>query len=194
MLEKYKNVIVVTDEVYEHICFSKMTRIATLKGLFDRTIAVSSSGKTFACTGWKVGWAVAPEALIEPLKVIQMNAQFCVSTPAQKAVSECLEIAERPFEGFPTFYAFLEDSYRRKRDILFEVLKKAGLKPSLPGGSFFMTADVSHVRIPEKYLHEKLETKPEMTRDWAFSRFLTQEIGVTSIPYSAFYLKDKSPA
>lgn len=53
-----------------------------------------------------------------------------------------------------------------------------------------MTVDVSNINIPEKYLKEKLETKPVMTQDWAFSRFLTQEIGVTTIPYSAFYLED----
>jgi aspartate/methionine/tyrosine aminotransferase len=72
LVKKWPKIIVVTDEVYEHIQFQPMTRMA--RHLFDRTIAISSAGKTFSCTGWKVGWAVAPKTLIDPLKIIQMNA------------------------------------------------------------------------------------------------------------------------
>lgn len=78
--------------------------------------------------------------------------------------------------------------------MLVDILRKTGLDPIVPEGSFFISADISKVDIPQEYMHKNYDSKPVMTRDWAFSEFLTQEIGVTTIPFTAFYDKNDKNA
>lgn len=194
ILRDYPNVVAISDEVYEHMIYynREFTRLATLPDMWERTITVSSSGKTFSCTGWKVGWAVGPSHLIAGVVLANQWVQFSVSTPAQQAISYALDQAENEYEGHPSFYSWLLDSYERKKNILINGLKNAGLNPIVPEGGFFIIADTSNIEVPDKYLKESTPAAPVMTRDWAFCRFLTSEVKVAAIPPSAFYEeKDK---
>lgn len=165
-----------------------MSRLAMIPDMWERSLTVSSSGKTFSCTGWKVGWVVGPSPLINGMILTNQWVQFSVSTPAQQAIAYALEEAEKPYEGFESYYAFLLDSYRRKRTILMDALSSAGLTPVRPDGGFFIIADTSKVQVPEAYLKETTPASgPVMSRDWALCRYLTKEIGVAAIPPSAFF-------
>jgi kynurenine--oxoglutarate transaminase/cysteine-S-conjugate beta-lyase/glutamine--phenylpyruvate transaminase len=189
VIKRHPRVVVVSDEVYEHMVYAprQHLRIATLPGMWERTLTVSSAGKTFSVTGWKIGWAVGPEALVRGLVLTNQWVQYSVSTPAQHAVALCLERADQPYEGFANYYAWLNAEYVRKRDTLTAGLVAAGLRPIAPEGGFFIIADTSNVAVPESYMSVSTKACPVMTRDWAFCRFLTLEHKVACIPPSAFF-------
>jgi kynurenine--oxoglutarate transaminase/cysteine-S-conjugate beta-lyase/glutamine--phenylpyruvate transaminase len=189
ILADFPQVVVVSDEVYEHIVFdgAALPRMATLPGMWELTVSVSSSGKTFSCTGWKVGWAVGPEALVRGLVLTNQWVQFSVSTPSQKAIADALAAAEAPYEGCASYYAYLTARYTAKRAQLMAGLAAAGLNPALPDGGFFIIADTSNIAFPERYMALSTKAAPVMRRDWAFCRFLIEEIKVAAIPPSAFF-------
>lgn len=161
------DVIAVTDEVYEHIVFDDCRHVplAGLPGMADRTVTISSAGKTFSMTGWKVGWAVAPPDLIQAILRVHQFMTYCGATPLQEAIAVALQSS-------PDYYAKLAAMYQANRDFLADVLAEAGLKPLMPQGTYFMMADIGHLGFPD---------------DVAFCRYLTTDIGVTAIPPSAFY-------
>ena len=164
------DVIAVTDEVYERIVFdgAEHLPLATLPGMWERTLTISSTGKTFSMTGWKVGYAIGPERLTAPLRAVHQFVTFASATPFQEAMAVALERAPEL-----EYYADLSRDYHRRRDALKDVLDGANL-PTLPvGGAYFLMSDISHLGF---------ET------DVAFCRWLTAEIGVAAIPPSAFYL------
>ena len=189
IIKRHPRVVVVSDEVYEHMVYAPRShlRMATLPGMWERTLTVSSAGKTFSVTGWKIGWAVGPEALVRGLVLTNQWVQYSVSTPAQHAVALCLERADAPYEGFANYFAWLNAEYVRKRDVLTAGLVAAGLRPIAPEGGFFIIADTSNVAVPESYMGVTTKACPVMTRDWAFCRFLTLEHKVACIPPSAFF-------
>ncbi|RHY98197.1 hypothetical protein DYB37_003962 [Aphanomyces astaci] len=178
----FPNVVVVADDVYEHIVFAPLTRFATLPGMWERTITVGSAGKTFSVTGWKVGWAVGPPHLIKWLNLANNWVMFCVAAPLQEAVATMLKKAVRPFESFSSYYAYLGDKYLKKRDWLAAALTALGIPVVLAQGGTFLFADVSRVAVPASYLDDGNTPK-----DYAFCRWLTIEKQVTTIPTSAFY-------
>jgi kynurenine--oxoglutarate transaminase/cysteine-S-conjugate beta-lyase/glutamine--phenylpyruvate transaminase len=197
IIKRHPRVVVVSDEVYEHMVYAprEHLRIATLPGMWERTVTVSSAGKTFSVTGWKVGWAVGPSNLIGGIITTNQWVQYSVPTCTQYAISLCLDAADQPYEGFPNYYAWLNAEYVRKRDILNKGLLDAGMTPIAPEGGFFIVADTSKVVVPEKYMMETTKAAPVMTRDWAFCRYLTIEHKVAAIPPSAFFEgKDKDIA
>ncbi|KAJ0403419.1 hypothetical protein P43SY_003990 [Pythium insidiosum] len=179
----HPQVLVVSDEVYEHITFDgkKHERIAMVDGMWDRTLTVSSAGKTFSVTGWKIGWAIGPSCLTKGIHLANNWIQFSVATPLQEAVANMLERAEQPYNGFPTFYAFVADQYAKKRDRLAAALMQVGIRPVLPHGGIFLYSNVSAITVPPAFRAEG------MSPDWAFCRWLTIEKGVTAIPTSAFF-------
>lgn len=189
VLADFPKVVAVSDEVYEHIVYEghTMERLATLPGMTDRTITISSSGKTFSCTGWKIGWAVGPAHLIRGLILTNQWVQFSVSTPTQAAVAAALESAELPCEGHSNYYTWLLARYTEKRKVMVEGLRAAGLNPAVPEGGFFVIADTSAVGVPPTYMALSTKAAPVMRRDWAFCRFLTEQVKVAAIPPSAFY-------
>jgi len=189
ILADFPACVVVCDDVYEHMIYegAEFPRLATFPGMWERTVTVSSSGKTFSCTGWKIGWAIGPEALIRGIILTNQWVQFSVSTPAQSAIAEALTVAESPYKGFPSYYAWLTAEYTRKRDILMHGLRMAGLNPSTPDGGFFIVGDSSNCSFPDSYMALSTKAAPVMKRDWAFCRFLTEEIKVGAIPPSAFF-------
>lgn len=181
--------MVIADEVYEYMVFgdSKHERIATLPDMWERTLTISSAGKTFSCTGWKLGWTIGPASLVSRINMTNQWIQFCVSTPTQTAVAAALKQAAEPYEGASSYFEWVGKEYERKCNLLCEGLLDVGLPPIRPDGGFFAMADTSAVGIPESYLSTPTAACPDMTRDWAFCRWLTIEGGVTPIPPSAFY-------
>jgi len=160
-----------------------------LDGMFDRTVTLSSAGKTFSITGWQAGWCVGPSELIKPIQLLLPFVQFCAPTPMQQALSRVLVLADEPYEGHPSYYTWLTAMYREKREILAEGLQRSGLVPMEGQGGFFLVADTSALTVPETYLQQTTPaTGPDgMTRDWALCRWLAYEAGVIAIPASPFY-------
>jgi len=185
VLRDFPDVIVVSDEVYEHLVFDGRRHVsfASIPDMWDRTLTVSSSGKTFSCTGWKIGWAVGPQPLISAMGVVGSWVSFSVNTPSQIAIARCMARASDPYEGSETFYAHVRAEYERKRAKLGAALTAAGLTPIYPEGSFFIMADTSNVEVPQQYRDQYAVEG----HDWAFACWLTAELGVACIPPSPFY-------
>jgi aspartate/methionine/tyrosine aminotransferase len=164
------DVVAVTDEVYERIVFDDAEHLplATLPGMWERTLTINSTGKTFSMTGWKVGYAIGSARLTAPLRAVHQFVTFASATPFQEAMATALELAAEL-----DYYTELSRDYHRRRDALKAVLNGANL-PTLPvAGAYFLMSDISHLGFES---------------DVEFCRWLTAEIGVAAIPPSAFYL------
>jgi len=163
------DVLILTDEVYAEIRFdgAEHVPIATLPEMWERTLTLNSTGKTFSMTGWKIGYAVGPADLNRAVRAAHQFVTFATSTPFQEAMAVALETAQQ--QGY---YETLRREYTDRRDALREALAAAGL-PVLPvQGAYFLMADFTALGFPD---------------DVSFCRFLTREIGVAAIPPSAFY-------
>jgi aspartate/methionine/tyrosine aminotransferase len=163
------DVVAITDEVYERILFDEVMHVplATLPGMWPRTLTINSTGKTFSMTGWKIGFAIGPAELNAALRAVHQFVTFASATPFQDAMALALE--EAPSRGY---YDQLSRDYDQRRDALRVALEDAGL-PTLPvEGAYFLMADVANLGYPD---------------DVAFCRWLTTEIGVAAVPPSAFY-------
>lgn len=182
------NLLVLSDEVYEWMIYPsglpgsekpqneraiEHVRIATLPGMWERTITLGSAGKTFSVTGWKIGWAIAPPHLIHALYMAHQWIPFAVATPLQEAVAVALEASQS--NGY---FAWLQQMYRQKRDFLLQALANVGLQPMKPDGSYFILVDTSHLDVP---------VPAGERRDFAVCRWLTTQVGVAAIPPSPFY-------
>ncbi|WP_077487660.1 aminotransferase class I/II-fold pyridoxal phosphate-dependent enzyme [Sinomonas mesophila] len=157
--------VIVTDEVYEHLVFGdRHVPVASLPGARERTVTISSAGKTFSFTGWKVGWISGPEELVARVRTIKQFLTYSSGTPFQEAVALGL--------GYPDeFFAAAADTLRAKRDILAEGLRAAGLDVFVPEGTYFITADTSPLGIDDAP---------------ALARRLPELVGVAAIPVSVF--------
>lgn len=164
------NVLLISDEVYEHMVFDGQQHqsAARFPGLADRAFIVSSFGKTYHVTGWKVGTVVAPAALTAEFRKVHQFNVFTVNTPMQHALAAHM--------ANPTPYFELSAFYQRKRDLFREGLAKTrfGLLPS--EGTYFQCVSIGDLAVPERDLP-----------DADFCQWLTREIGVAAIPLSAFY-------
>ncbi len=163
------DVLVMADEVYEHIVFddAEHVQIASLPGMEERTITVSSIGKSFSVTGWKIGWTVTTPELNKAVFKAHQFIAFAVASPLQEASADALFHAEES-----DYYPWLAKMYQDKRDYLLSALNDAGFKTLTPQGAYYILLDIS-----------------EMGRgnDVDFCRYLTKEVGVAAIPPSAFY-------
>jgi aspartate/methionine/tyrosine aminotransferase len=161
--------IAITDEVYDRLIFDGATHVplATIPGMWERTLTLNSAGKTFSVTGWKIGYAVGPAHLNHALRQAHQWVTFATSSPLQEAIATALDQA--PFNGY---YRDLLRDYGERRARLQRALESAGL-PVLPvEGAYFISADISALG---------------WTDDRAFCRWLTTDIGVAAIPTSVFY-------
>ena len=160
---KEHDLIVVSDEVYEHLTFDGVPHIpiATLADMRDRTITISSGGKSFNTTGWKIGWACGPSALISATRMAKQLFTFAGGTPFQSAIAAGLRLPN-------TYFQQLARDLQNKRDVLMAALQDAGLQPISPEGTYFITADISG-RFPA-------------TDSLTFCRNLPHECGVVAIP------------
>lgn len=161
------DVIALTDEVYEHIIFDGRRHhlMAQLPGMAERTLTISSLGKTFSVTGWKVGWIIGPPDLLLAAFRPHQFVTFCVAAPLQEAAATAVAAPE-------AYYTQLAVEYQAKRDFLMTVLQEVGLPPIIPFGTYFVMADISAQGFAD---------------DVAFCKYLTTQIGVAAIPPSAFY-------
>ncbi len=163
------DVTVISDEVYSELTFDGAAHvpIATLPGMRQRTITIDSMGKTFSVTGWKVGWAIAPEPLTHALRAIHQFVTFTNSVPFQEALADGLALAET--HGY---YDELRAAYAQRRARLTRALTDAGLPPLPAQGAYFLLADTTSVGFSD---------------DVTFCRHLCTEVGVAAIPTSVFY-------
>jgi N-succinyldiaminopimelate aminotransferase len=161
-----RDLLVVTDEVYEHIVFEgEHIPIVTLPGMAERTVTISSAGKTFSFTGWKVGWVTGSSALVSAVRTTKQFLTFVSSGPFQYAVAGGLALPD-------TFYAGLAADLRRKRDQLASGLAEAGFEVFLPRGTYFVTTDIAALGG-----RDGLE----------FCRDLPRRCGVVAVPNGVFY-------
>jgi N-succinyldiaminopimelate aminotransferase len=168
------DVIALTDEVYEHLTFdgAKHVPLATRPGMRERTVTLSSTGKTFSLTGWKVGWAVGPRALIEGVQRAHQFLTFCASTPLHAAMARALTEHGMPSSSYLTE---LTRDYTKRRDYLVDVLRDCGFDVRAPKGAYFVLAGIRGLTGDD---------------DATFARKLIDEAGVAAIPPSAFYARD----
>lgn len=161
------DVTVIADEVYEHLLFANAQHIpiATLPGMFERTVTVSSAGKLFSATGWKIGWVYGHPDLIEGVTRAHQFITFAVHHPSQEAIAYALNLPNTYYEGFQAMY-------ETKRQLIMSALDDGGLTYVAPEGTYFMMANYSRVFAGEPM---------------AFTRHLTKEIGVACIPPESFY-------
>lgn len=159
--------LIVTDEVYEHLTFGVAhTPIATLPGAAERTITIGSAGKTFSVTGWKIGWATAPAAIITAITAVKQWLTFAGGTPFQLAIAAGLGMDDAD-------YADLAEDLRGPRDMLLDTLRGIGMRVSVPDAGYFVVADAAPIG----------ETDAA-----ALCERLPHEAGVVAIPVSAFHL------
>ncbi|KAH7725304.1 kynurenine-oxoglutarate transaminase [Aphelenchoides avenae] len=180
------DLIVLSDEVYEWHVYPgrEMIRFASLPGMYDRTITVGSAGKAFSVTGWKLGWAMGPDWLLEPLKKIHQNCVFTCSTPTQEGIAQAFEKELALMESGRTEESYLLRGLAAellpKRDRLADYLHRAGFSPIVPDAGYFMMADFSHLDGPFK------EPGADPL-DYRFVRWLCRDKKLATIPPSAFY-------
>ncbi len=163
-------ILLISDEVYEHMVYAPLQHhsASSYAGLAARAFVVSSFGKTFHVTGWKVGTVAAPAALTTEFRKVHQFNVFTVNTPVQHGLAKYMG-DPRPYLDLPLFY-------QRKRDLFREGLSSTKFK-MLPGeGTYFQCVDISELSVPEKNLGEA-----------KFCQWLTTEVGVAAIPMSAFY-------
>ncbi len=165
--------IVVCDEVYEHLTFDGLRHIPLMSvpGMRERCLRIGSAGKTFSLTGWKVGYVTGVPSLLEPAAKAHQFLTFTTPPNLQRAVAFGLGKDEAYFQG-------LARDLERKRDLLAEGLGNLGFPVKRSSGTYFLTADFSHLGFNGD--------------DVAFCRHLTTQAGVAAIPVSAFY-EDKAP-
>ena len=161
------DIVLLSDEVYEHIVFDGARHESALcyPELRERAFVVSSFGKTYHCTGWKLGYCIAPPALSAEFRKVHQYNTFCTFNPAQHAFAEMIEQEPEHYEGLGAFYQAKRDRFRAQ-------LLTTRLKPLPVPGGYFQLVDYSAVSDLD---------------DLAFCRWLTIEHGVTAIPLSPFY-------
>lgn len=166
ILEENPQLIILSDEVYEHIIFDGKTHLSVLKDEFlaSRSIAVSSFGKTFHATGWKIGYTVAPEPIMKEIRKVHQYNCFSVHTPSQYAMAEYLQNEQN--------YLRLSSMYEKKREFFQQAMQDSKFKVIPSFGTYFQVLDYSEVSD---------------MGDMEFAQYLIKDKGVASIPVSAFY-------
>lgn len=162
------NIFILSDEVYEHIVFDneKHYSLSSSEELSERAFVISSFGKTYHTTGWKMGYCAAPENLMREFRKIHQFIVFSVNTPIQFAYADFMNNKEH--------YLGLSSFYQKKRDLILEVLKDSNYKFTPAKGTYFQILDYSEI---------------SSMNDINFTEYLTKEAGVAAIPLSPFYSK-----
>ena len=157
--------VIITDEVYEHLTFGERhIPVASLPGAAGRTVTISSAGKTFSFTGWKIGWLSGPEHLVAAIRTVKQFLSYSSGTPFQGAIAVGL--------GLPDdFYTGISETLRHKRDILSDGLKAAGLDVFTPQGTYFVNVDTAPLGISDSV---------------DLARRLPELVGVAAIPVPVF--------
>ncbi len=159
--------IAVTDEIYEHMWYDghRHVSLGSLPGMEDRTVTLSGLGKTYAVTGWRVGWAVAAPKLTALVRKVHDYLTICAPTPFQRAGVAALALP-------PSYYEALRKTYAARRTLLLGALERAGLTFAPPEGAYYVMADAAALGWKD---------------DWKFVDFLARQVGVIAVPGSSFY-------
>jgi N-succinyldiaminopimelate aminotransferase len=162
-----RDLLVVTDEVYEHLVFDEAEHIplATFPGMRERTVTIGSAGKTFSFTGWKVGWITAPPALVSAVRSAKQFLTYVSSGPFQYAVAEALALPD-------TYFTAFREDMLAKRNLLAAGLADAGFEVFRTAGTYFVTTDIRPLGESDGF---------------AFCRALPRRAGVVAIPNAVFY-------
>ena len=164
-LARQHDALIITDEVYEHLTFGvRHIPVATLPGAAGRTVTISSAGKTFSFTGWKVGWLSGPEDLVSAVRTVKQFLTYSSGTPFQSAIATGLGLPD-------TFYEDIAVTLGKKRDILSDGLRAAGLDVFTPQGTYFINVDTSPLGISDSV---------------ELARRLPALVGVAAIPVPVF--------
>lgn len=161
------DVLAITDEIYEHILFdgTQHISIASLDGMRDRTVTINGMSKTYSVTGWRVGWAVAPETITNAIRKVHDFLTVGAPAPLQEAGAAALSLPRE-------YYAKLAENYRSRRDHLIPSLESAGFKCFRPRGAYYVMTDISAFGFAD---------------DIQFVNYLVKEVGVAAVPGSSFY-------
>lgn len=166
------DVVAITDEVYETLTYEAElphVSLASIPGMRERTLTLSSLGKSFSLTGWKIGWAIGPEELTRAVRAAHQFLVYAIATPLQHGAAYALTHGRE-------YVGRLRDEYAENRAFVAGVLEEVGFEPMVPEGTYFIMAD-----------HRRLSGRLGLKDDVELCRFLTSEIGVAAIPPSAFY-------
>ncbi len=159
--------VAVTDEIYEHMWYEgrRHVSLGSLPGMEDRTVTLSGLGKTYAVTGWRVGWAVAAPALTALVRKVHDYVTICAPTPFQIAGVSALALPD-------AYYERLREVYAARRALLLDALARAGLTFVPPEGAYYVMADARELGWKD---------------DWELVEFLARKVGVVAVPGSSFY-------
>lgn len=166
------DLVAITDEIYEYFLYddAEHVSLASLPGMRERTVTISGFSKTFAITGWRLGYAVGPEHLVEPIGLVNDIHYVCAPTPLQHGVARAMERLPEDY------YEEMASEFERKRDFICDALEEAGFPPHRPSGAYYVLADVSRFGFDD---------------DRRAAMHLLEEGGVASVPGTAFYQGDR---
>jgi N-succinyldiaminopimelate aminotransferase len=161
------DLVVISDEVYEHLTFDGLSHlpITTLPGMAERTLTISSGGKSFSFTGWKVGWASGPAALVQAMIGAKQFLTYTSGSPLQPAIAHALGADDTYFERFRA-------QLQSQRDLLCDGLAEIGFEVFVPEGTYFATTDIRPLGFDDGI---------------EFCRILPERVGVVAIPHQVFY-------
>jgi aspartate/methionine/tyrosine aminotransferase len=167
--KKY-DTFVITDEVYEHIVYEpfKHVYMASIPGMFERTISCSSLSKTYSITGWRLGYIIAPEQIIDGARKVHDFLTVGAAAPLQEAAVTALNFDD-------DYYHKLKEVYTEKKDFFIQGLEKLGLKYTVPQGAYYVLVDISEFGA---------------TSDLEFCEWMAREVGVAAVPGSSFFKED----
>ncbi len=164
------DVIAITDEIYEHMVYSgEHVNLATLPGMYDRTITISGLSKTYSATGWRIGWLIAPPDITNAIRKVHDFLTVGAAAPLQEGAAHALTFPDE-------YYQKLGETYKVKRDYMLEFLSEAGFYPYVPQGAYYIMTDASD-----------LISRFGLADDISFARWMIEKIGVATVPGSSFY-------
>ena len=168
------DVLAITDEIYEHILYDGAEHVSmvSLDGMRDRTVTINGMSKTYSVTGWRVGWAVAPEKITNAIRKVHDFLTVGAPAPLQEAGAAALSLP-------PEYYKRLAEGYRARRDHLMPALTAAGFTCFRPRGAYYVMTDISAFGFSD---------------DVAFAKYLVEKIGVACVPGSSFYRNPRDGA
>lgn len=169
------NLILITDEIYDQILYDGREHISPgcLDGLLERTVTIGGLGKSFAVTGWRLGYVITQEPLATAIRAVHDYSTICAPTPLQAAAASALS---QPLD----YYAQLQEEYAERREVMMEMLDIAGFRSIRPQGAYYTMADYTHINAPQA--------------EWdsaRFARWMTTEVGVATVAGINFYTKDR---
>uniref|UniRef100_A0A2K6BSH3 Kynurenine--oxoglutarate transaminase 1 n=1 Tax=Macaca nemestrina TaxID=9545 RepID=A0A2K6BSH3_MACNE len=178
------DVVCITDEVYQWMVYDGHPHIsiASLPGMWERTLTIGSAGKTFSATGWKVGWVLGPDHIMKHLRTVHQNSIFHCPTQSQAAVAESFEREQLLFGQPSSYFVQFPQAMQRRRDRMVRSLQSVGLKPVVPQGSYFLITDISDFKrkMPD------LPGAVDEPYDRRFVKWMIKNKGLVAIPVSIF--------